>query len=156
MVTQKPVEQAVEEMVNGIISSDTELFLVKVILKGNSGNQKLIVLLDGDNGVTIDQCSTVSRELSGMLEEQDLISGKYFLEVSSAGLDFPLQSVRQYRKNIGRSLKVFLLDGKDISGELKEVTEDNIVLEEKKKKESIQHDIKFNEINKSMVLVSFK
>ena len=116
----------------------------------------MIVLLDGDEGITIDQCSQVSRELSGLLEETDLIDGKYFLEVSSAGLDFPLQSIRQYYKNVGRSLKIDLADGSQVSGELKTVEDDKIVLEEKVKKEVITHEINLSDIKKSMVLVSFK
>ena len=152
----KKIEEEVQHMVEGIIAGDPSLFLVNVILKGNSGNQKLIVLLDGDEGITIDQCSQVSRELSGLLEETDLIDGKYFLEVSSAGLDFPLQSIRQYYKNVGRSLKIDLADGSQVSGELKTVEDDKIVLEEKVKKEVITHEINLSDIKKSMVLVSFK
>lgn len=144
------------EMVEDIISDNPALFLVATILKGNTGNQRLIILIDGDEGVTIDECSSLSRKLSQQLEEQDLIPGKYHLEVSSAGIDHPLQFERQYRKNIGRSLKVHLKDGNIKEGELKTVEKELIVLEEKKKKQVDQHQIKFEEIEKSLVLVSFK
>ena len=156
MVAGRKIEEVVHQIVEEIISEDASLFIVKVILKGNQGNQKLIVLLDGDDGITIDMCSKVSRGLSTVLEEKDLIDGKYFLEVSSAGLDFPLQFVRQYQKNIGRSLKVDLEDGTSVSGELKEVSEEKVVLEEKVKKEVLTHEVEFSDIKKSMVLVSFK
>ncbi len=156
MVAGRKIEEVVHQIVEEIISEDASLFIVKVILKGNQGNQKLIVLLDGDEGITIDMCSKVSRGLSAVLEEKDLIDGKYFLEVSSAGLDFPLQFVRQYQKNIGRSLKVDLEDGTSVSGELKEVSEEKVVLEEKVKKEVLTHEVEFSDIKKSMVLVSFK
>lgn len=156
MVAGRKIEEVVHQIVEEIISEDASLFIVKVILKGNPGNQKLIVLLDGDEGITIDMCSKVSRGLSTVLEEKDLIDGKYFLEVSSAGLDFPLQFVRQYQKNIGRSLKVDLEDGTSVSGELKEVSEEKVVLEEKVKKEVLTHEVEFSDIKKSMVLVSFK
>lgn len=156
MVVARPIEEEVFQIVQGIISSDPALFIVKVILKGTVGNQRLIVLLDGDQGVTIDQCGSVSRKLAEVIEERGLIEDKYFLEVSSAGVDFPLQYVRQYKKNIGRSLKVDLKDGTTVSGELQEVNDEMIVLVEKVKKETKSHQVKFNEINKSMVLVSFK
>jgi len=156
MVAGRKIEEEVHQIVEEIISEDASLFIVKVILKGNHGNQKLIVLLDGDEGITIDMCSKVSRGLSAVLEEKDLIDGKYFLEVSSAGLDFPLQSIRQYQKNIGRSLKVDLEDGTSVSGELKEVSEEKVVLEEELKKEVLTHEVAFSDIKKSMVLVSFK
>lgn len=156
MLVVKPVEEEVTQIVNEIITDDPQLFIVKVILKGNPGSQRLIVLLDGDQGVTIDQCSLISRKLAAVLEERDLIDDKFFLEVSSAGIDFPLQSIRQYKKNIGRSLKVELTDSTEVKGELKEVKETGIVLEEQLKKSVEQHEISFSEINKSMVLVSFK
>lgn len=150
------VVEEVKQMVEGIISNDPTLFLVDVKLKGNQGSQRLIVLLDGDSGITIDQCSEVSRSLAAQLEERDLIDGKYHLEVSSAGVDFPIQFVRQYQKNIGRSLTVTLKDGSKLEGELKEIQNGLIVLEEKKKKEKIRHEINLEEIDKSIVIVSFK
>lgn len=157
MIASMNVEAEVKQLVEDIISNDPSLFLVDVKLKGNQSNQRLIILLDGDEGVTIDQCSNVSRSLSGLLEEKDLIDGKYYLEVSSAGIDFPLQMVRQYQKNKGRSLKVTLKNGSKLEGELKEVQNGLIVLEEKKnKKEVVQHSIPMEEIDKSIVLVSFK
>ena len=156
MVVVKPVEEEISQFVHEIISDDPSLFVVRVILKGNAGNQRLIVLLDGDHGVTIDQCSSVSRQLAQILEEKELFEDKYFLEVSSAGVDFPLQNVRQYTKNIGRSLKVELNDASTISGLLKEVNNEMIMIEVQEKKELRQHQINFNEISKSMVLVSFK
>lgn len=149
-------EDEVKRMVEEIIANDPSLFLVEVKLKGNPGNQRLIILLDGDNGITIDQCSEVSRSLSARLEELELIDGKYHLEVSSAGVDFPLQSVRQYQKNVGRSLKVALKDGSNLEGELLEARNELIVLEEKKNKTQIRHSIKMEEIDKSIVIVSFK
>lgn len=156
MIIQETLENKIEVMVSEIIADDADLFLVKVVLKGNVGNQKLIILLDGDSGVNIDQCSKVSRKLAAILEEKEFFSDKYFLEVSSAGLDFPLQLNRQYEKNIGRSLKVDLKNGDSIKGELKEVSAEMIKIEEVVKKVTTLRDVHFNEINKSMVLVSFK
>ncbi len=143
-------------MVERFITDAPDLFIVKVILKGNPGSQKLIILLDGDQGVTIDQCSKVSRAVSAELEENDLIDGKYFLEVSSAGLDFPLQSLRQYKKNVGRSLKVTTFEGEEIEGKLKEVIDNRITLEVSSKKTTELKEIEIDKLSKSMVLVSFK
>lgn len=150
------VENKVTVKVEEILSDESSLFLVKVLVKGHVGNQKLIILLDGDEGVNIDQCSKVSRGLSEWLEEEDLIAGKYLLEVSSAGLDHPIESVRQYKKNVGRSLSVKLSDGSKLEGKLIEASDELILLEESSKKETKQHEIKLDQIEKSMVLVSFK
>ena len=64
---------------------------------------KIIVTLDGDQGVTLQDCIDISRAIKINLdrEEQD-----FSLEVASAGVPTPLKLVRQYKKNIGRTLKV--------------------------------------------------
>ncbi len=151
----------VEDQVKGIaeeaIKEDQSLFLVGVKLKGNPGNQRLLIWIDGDNGVSIDQCVAVNRKISAALDEnEDLISGKYQLEVSSAGIDHPLQFFRQYKKNVGRSLKVTLLDGREVKGELVNVKDKGIILLEKDRKAQKETEISFDEVKQSKVLVSFK
>ena len=72
-----------------------------------SEQQKVVQLyVDTDTGITIGQCSELSRQLSTALELQDVIPGSYILEVSSPGLRKPLKLLRQYRKNIGRQFRV--------------------------------------------------
>lgn len=148
MIDSRKLEDEVRQMLEKTLSEEPSLFIVGLKLKGNPGNQRLTIWLDGDQGVTIDQCGWVSRQLSAWLEEKDIIEGKYHLEVSSAGVDFPLQLRRQYVKNTGRSLKVTLRDGSSLHGELKAVKDDLIVLDE--------HQIRLNDIEKSIVVVSFK
>lgn len=152
----KKLEREVEAYVSDLISEDPSLFIVSVELKGNTGNQRLVISLDGDSGVSIDACVSVSRRLSAILEEKDLIDGKYHLEVTSAGIDQPLTSERQYRKNIGRSLKVKLLDGEKVEGQLMDVKIQGISLTIKEKKKEISKDINFDQIDSAKVLVSFK
>lgn len=144
------VEDKIKEIVEQAIAEEGDLFLVDVKIKGNSGNQKVIVFIDGDNGISIDQCSKVSRFLGGEIEETDLIEGKYTLEVSSPGLDFPITLHRQYLKNVGRSLSVELVEGEKVEGELIEVKSDSIVLGKD------DRELAFKEIKQSKVIVSFK
>jgi len=99
--------------------------------------------------------------VSGEIEALELIDSAYRIEVSSPGVDFPLSSERQYRKNFGRELKVFLQDGKELKGKLIAVSESGIVLEakmkEKGKKAVLQEvNVAFEDIKKSVVQVSFK
>jgi ribosome maturation factor RimP len=105
----------------------------------------------------------LSRNVGERIEEANLISNAYVLEVSSPGLDYPLQSLRQYKKNIGRTLKVVLENDKIIKGKLLNVTEEGIkVGDEKKSKvkgkapEITELEINFKEIKKTNVLASFK
>lgn len=148
MIESKQLEDEIKKMVDDILLKEPSLFVVGLRLRGSTGNQRLTIWLDGDQGVTIEQCSMVSRLLASQVEEKDLIEGKYHLEVSSAGVDFPLQLRRQYLKNIGRRLKVTLQDGTSLEGELKEVKDDVIVLD--------KYEINLERIEKSIVLVSFK
>ena len=133
-----------------------ELFMVDVSLTGPRNQQKLKVLLDGDKGVTIEQCAEVSRKLAVKLEENEVFPGAYHLEVSSAGIDQPLKFKRQYYKNIGRQVKVLLNDGKEVKGSLESVTEKDITVKTLlKKKEELLNNIEFENIQHIKVLVTF-
>jgi ribosome maturation factor RimP len=116
-------------------------------------------MVDADNGIGIDEFSEISRKLSGLLDESGLIDGKYSLEVSSPGIDQPLKSVRQYRKNVGRKLKI-KSKGEILEGTLESVSENFVelalVIGTGKKKETSIVQIPFSEIEKAFVLVSFK
>ncbi|MEM7297528.1 MAG: hypothetical protein AAF391_04595, partial [Bacteroidota bacterium] len=146
------VEDKIIGIVNKAIEGKDDLFMVDVKVKGNEGNQKVLVFVDGDNGISIDECGRISRYLGAELEETDLFSGKYTLEVSSPGLDFPLSLLRQYVKNIGRELSVETNEGEKVEGKLKQVDNENIILATR------QSDmvLNFEEIKQSKVKVSFK
>ena len=122
---------------------------------------KVIVTLDGDNGVNLQDCIDVSRAVDYNLdrEEQD-----YALEVASAGVSTPLKLVRQYRKNIGRTLKVKTTT-ETIEAVLEQVSDESIVLSwtarEPKKigkgKETVEHkrEIPYSEIKEAIVTIIF-
>lgn len=139
---------------------DDSFFIVDVISKGISGKTKVLVLLDNDEGVNIDDCANLSRKLAEDIELEELIDVAYILEVSSPGLDHPLSSLRQYKKNVGRRLKLKLSSGEMLEGALNAVNEDAIILaaerKENKKKLIEEKSINFSEIEKANVLVSFK
>ena len=135
-------------------------FVVDVILSKHKP-YKVTVILDGDQGITIDNCTLLSRALSEDLDNVDLIKDNYTLEVGTPGLDQPLKLKRQYAKNTGRQLKVHRKDKTIVQGLLKETDNDKIVLETElivkgKKKEFTQTEIPFSEIEKAIVMVSFK
>ena len=139
-------------MVEQIISETPDLFVVEVSHKGNKGTQKLVIKMDGDNGIGIDQCASISRQLGARIEEQDLIQDKFILEVTSAGLDSPLRIPRQFAKNVGRSLKVVMNDGGELEGKLKDFKDGVLQLEV----EDEIKEINSKDIEKSVVVVSFK
>ena len=68
----------------------------------------LCIYIDSDNGITLDDCSKVSRQVSAMLDVEELIRGQYTLEVSSPGIDRPLFELKHYQKYIGCQVKIKL------------------------------------------------
>lgn len=128
-VSMKSVDiiQIVENQIVELIAEQPDLFLVSV--KSDAKNN-IKVFLDGDNGVTIDNCAKLNRKLYKIIEATEgFEDGNFSLEVSSPGLDEPLHSFRQYRKNIGRPVEIVLADGTPKEGVLKEAQEEKIVIE---------------------------
>ena len=142
------------------ILAETNLFLVDLSVKGSKMQPKVLVLIDADAGILVDDCAEVSRKLGDLIEEQELISSKYTLEVSSPGVDFPLIFLRQYNRHVGRTLEIKLKDGQKLIGKLMKVENDVIeIIEDKKRKkkdEIITIGIPFETIAETLVQVSFK
>ncbi len=134
----------------------SDMFVVNLRIKPTNN---IKVFLDADTGLSIDKSARVNRKLYALIEENGLFpDGDFSLEVSSPGVDEPLTSVRQYKKNIGRTVAVTpAAEGADITGVLKTVTEDGIVLEVAlpKKKESTTQEIPFTDIKKIVVQIVF-
>ena len=135
-------------------------FVVDVLISGKKLPRRVLIIVDGDQGVTIDDCAELSRTLSKEFDERAYFGDdNYLLEVSTPGLEHPLKLKRQYYKNAGRNLKVV---GKTatLEGKLKEVADDKIVLVQEtgtgKKKETKEIEVPFSEIEKTFVMVSFK
>ena len=135
-------------------------FLVDLVIKGTDQQRKVIILLDGDHGVTIDNCASLSRAIANSLEENDPFPGQYNLEVSSAGIDHPISLKRQYLSRVGKTLTLNLSGGDELSGILMEVSGDEIVVNKetkvKNKKITETVNVPLAEIEKAMVQVTFK
>jgi ribosome maturation factor RimP len=143
------------------VNLSPDKFVVEVLIPGKKIPKRVMVIIDGDRGITIDDCADLSRKLSKELDERALFGDEnYLLEVSTPGLDHPLKLKRQYFKNVGRNLKVKGEGDSVIEGKLKEVWEDRILLAQEigtgKKKELKEIEIPFSEIDKAFVMVSFK
>lgn len=144
---------------------DDSLFIVDVVVKTTGSIvTKILVLLDGDEGVSIDQCADLSRSVSEELESMDILDAKYRFEVSSPGADYPLKYARQYPQHMGRRLQVTLKNGAEKIGSLNEVKDESIILTEevlkgngKAKKYIAQGEIEipFGDIEKTNVMISF-
>ena len=75
------------------------------------GRQVLRLYIYSADGVTLDDCARVSREVSDLLDTDDPVSGRYTLEVSSLGLDRPLTTSRDFERRLGEKVKITFDDG---------------------------------------------
>ena len=150
-----------EQVYNLVVEELVEkpsVFLIDLII---SDNFKISITLDDDNGVVLQDCIDISRAIENKLdrEEQD-----FSLEVASVGVGSPLKFVRQYIKNVGRTLIVKLAT-ETIEAELVEANDNFIILSWKarepkkvgKGKETVQkrQEIPYTEIKEAIVTVTF-
>lgn len=151
-----------KDTVSGLLDKALEerpsLFLIDFSV---TDANKITVILDGDQGVTLQDCINVSRAIEHNL---DRVEHDFSLEVTSAGATSPLKMSRQYHKNIGRTLRVKTGDA-TFEAPLTQVLDDRIVLEwearEPKKigkgKETVikREEIPFSDIKEAMVIITF-
>lgn len=152
-----------KEQIENIITPKIEedgLFLVEVSI---GSSNRISVFIDGDKGVTIDQCIDLSRFIEQNLnrDEED-----FELDVSSAGLDLPLKVQRQYIKNMGQRVDVVLTNGQKLTGMLISAHESGIemeveksVLVEGKKRKQLVTEIaayKYADIKSTKIVISFR
>lgn len=108
-----------------------ELIGLEMKVGGRDGFLRLFI--DGPDGIGLDDCETVSRQVSTLLDVEDPIPGHYNLEVSSPGLDRPLTKREHFERFAGEDVKVKLrvpLDGRrNFRGALRAVVEDSIDVE---------------------------
>ena len=148
--------ERIEEVISPFLA-DGVFFVVDIKITVSKIRSKILILVDSDEGISIDQCGEISRQVGVILDE--IIDTPFVLEVSSPGIDTPLKLIRQYKKNIGRNLKVILQDGQELRGNLLVVDETSIQIqpEQKKKKELLAPQlVQLEDIRQATVQVSFK
>ena len=106
------MREKVEELLGNALEKNKSLFLIDLNI---SAENQICVILDGDKGVTVEDCVEVSREIEHNLDREEF---DFSLEVMSAGVSEPLTLPRQYTKNLGRNLKIKTTTGEKLEGEL--------------------------------------
>lgn len=153
------IRTQVEQLLNDFLAEREDLFLIDMKF---SATDHIRVILDGDHGVTLQDCLDASRAIEFNMDREE---HDFSLEVMSAGLSEPLNSPRQYRKNIGRSLELVMNDSSEIEGELVSVEEDKITLVLKYRKPKDigkgkvdvveEREILYSDIKKALVAIKF-
>lgn len=149
MITKDHIRKLAQEHI-----ADTGIFLVDVRL---SSTGRITVLIDRPDGVTIDDCAMLSRQISNDLGED---GGDFELNVSSPGLDMPLLVPEQFRKNEGRMVEVITHEGDRLKGVMMNVTLGGFDLksETRIKKEVTEtvRSFNFEDVKSVKVIISFK
>ncbi len=116
------------------------------------GSRTLRVYIDAATGIVIDDCERASRQISAVLDVEDPVSGRYFLEVSSPGLDRPLFTMQDFERFTGHKISVRLhtpIDGRrKFVGQLRAVEQATIVLDEN----GAEHTLAFADIDKARLV----
>jgi len=156
-MSKRDIISKTEEILNEILI-DEDIFLIEVDYTKENNIYYLKVFIDTDDGITIDECSDVSRALSKKLDDLDYIEDSYFLEVSSPGIDRPFNSIEDYEKNINEKIELNLYAKKDnkklFVGKLTNVEDKEITIEldDESGKEMV---FKINEIAKANKYIEF-
>ena len=112
----------VEDLLEKALEERPDLFLIDFFVLDDN---QIKIIIDGDNGVLVEDCMFISRAIEHNLDREEL---DFSLEVTSAGATSPLISRRQYKKNLGRQLEVKTTSD-NIEGKLTNVTDKDITLE---------------------------
>ncbi len=149
----------IERLLEDFLENREDLFLIDLKI---SANDDVTIILDGDEGVTLQDCLDASRAVEFNMDRE---AHDFSLQVMSAGLSEPLSMPRQFKKNIGRSLDILLQNDTRIEGELTKVEEDSITLllryrkpkEIGKGKIDVEEEkiIQFQDIKKALVTIKF-
>lgn len=146
-------------LLNEFLETRADLFLVDLKI---SAAYDVTVILDGDNGVTLQDCLDASRAIEFNMDRE---IHDFSLQVMSSGLSEPLEAPRQFRKNIGREIEVMFEDSTKVEGELLSVDDEKIVLKLEyrqpklvgKGKEDVveEREIPYSDIKKALVVIKF-
>ena len=116
-------QEIIKKLVDEALEENENLYLIELSFLANN---KILVEIDGDTGVNLKECIRISRHVDDNLdrEEED-----FALEVTTVDITKPLKVQRQYVKNVGKTLKVKTIDSEKFEGILKNVDDNEIILE---------------------------
>lgn len=148
----KGLVKRIEEEIQSVVEREgVELLGVELVTE--SGRRVLRVYIDSPGGVSLRDCERVSRAIDPILEKVDLIEGRYFLEVSSPGIERPLFKRKDYERFKGETVKInttLSIEGrKNFTGKIKATAEDSVIIET----DSGDLRIAFENINKAKLVV---
>ena len=129
--------------------------LVDVVYLSEHGRWVLRVYVDKDGGINIDEISRISREISSLLDVEDIIERRYSLEVSSPGLDRPLTKPEHFRRVIGKDLRLRTVEPiegrRNFKGTLEGFSGDKLTI---KDSDGLSFEVEFGNIDRARLDVA--
>lgn len=149
------------ELIAKDIAEGCGVEIVDINFMGRGKYALLRILIDKEGGVTLNDCETFSKRFEGHLDVEGDISGNYTLEVSSPGLDRPLKSQDDFKRNIGKLMRIItkekIHDQSFFVGRLMGVSDSALVLSVGKKKGASENfEVTFENISRARLEVEIK
>ncbi|MDO4228875.1 MAG: ribosome assembly cofactor RimP [Capnocytophaga sp.] len=151
--------EKVNSLISNILLENPSLFLIDLTI---SNNNAIRIVIDGDKGVGIEDCITISRAIEHNLDREEV---DFSIEVTSFGATEPFKMERQYLKNVGRNVEILTTDGKKHEGLLKGIADEKVILETEirepkpigKGKITVKKELLFalNDIKETKVIIKF-
>lgn len=155
MAISKKVEELTQLLQPVVESCDFQLWGIEFFQQGKHSVLRVFIDTDREAGVGIDNCSSISHQISGVMDVEDPIAGEYTLEVSSPGWDRGLFHPDQYAAYVGEEMNIRLtapLQGRRrFKGVMQRCTEATVTL----LVDGIEFDIPFVSIDKANIVPTF-
>lgn len=154
MTDKQQIRQLVDDKLRG-----TEQFLVDIKLSPG----RLAVFIDKPSGISLDECTAMTRYLLEQLEPTGFLES-HDVEVGSPGMDSPMMVPQQYLRRIGREIRVFTADKREIKGILEHADDNGIRLKEQvsrrenkqKIMSEVEHTLTYADIREARLMLNFK
>ncbi|SFL75903.1 ribosome maturation factor RimP [Salibacterium qingdaonense] len=152
----------IKEQASGIaepIVEEMGLELVDVEYKKEGKHWFLKVYIDGENGVDIEDCGSVSEKLGEALDHENIIQGAYYLDVSSPGAERPLKTKKDLHRAVGKHVYVTTYEavdgGKAFEGTLSDFDEERLSIETTEKQKTVTYDVPYEKVAKARLAIQF-
>jgi ribosome maturation factor RimP len=149
------LSEQISELVQPVVESAG--FFLEDVHVLSPGNHRIITcIVDGQTPLNLDQVTSVSRDISELLDSADFMGETAFtLEVTSPGVDRPLTLPRHWHKNLKRLVKVVNQDGSVVNGRISAVEDSHVILIEDIKGKSKEHTVEFADVKRATVEIEF-
>ncbi|NTV14225.1 MAG: ribosome maturation factor RimP [Desulfobulbaceae bacterium] len=148
---QERIARQVSELISPVVA-DLGFELVEILFRREQHGNVLRVVIFAETGIAVDDCALVSREVSRILDVEEIIDQAYQLEVSSPGLDRPLETARDFSRYPGKQVRIILAETLDeVTGKILDVDDGRVRLA----LDDGQREIELAQIVKAKLVVDF-